>query len=145
MGETSGRAGHNLTGRGFAPGLPCVVAALVALLAVPGVAAADNLAPTISPDRIEDAPSTRADPYPTFDAFAWRAFIALNWPAAVEGGRRAEPDRARTLGDPGPRVWETFKERHDSSPSVSTVSRPRRRRGRVGTDAIRAARASTIA
>ena len=113
MGEKSGCAGHNLTGRGVAPGPSCVVAALVALLAVSGVAAADDLAPMISPDRIEDAPSTRADPYPTFDAFAWRAFIALNWPAAAEGGRRGEPDRARTLGDPGPRVWETFKERHE--------------------------------
>ena len=99
-----------------APGLPRAVAALVALLAVSTVAAADDLAPSLSPDRIEDAPSTRADPYPTFDAFAWRAFIALNWPAAADAGRRGEPDRAKTLADPGARVWETFKARYELFP-----------------------------
>ena len=43
-------------------------------------AAAEDSAPLVSPDRIEDVASIRADPYPDFDAFAWRAFIALNWP-----------------------------------------------------------------
>ena len=76
-------------------------------------AMADELAPTLSPDRIEDAPSTRLDPYPTFDNFAWRAFLALNWPARPGADGRGEPDRGKTLGDPGPRVWETFKSSYE--------------------------------
>ena len=67
----------------------------------------------MSPDRIEDAPSTRVDPYPTFDNFAWRAFIALNWPALSTARTAASPIGAKTLGDPGPRVWETFKSRYE--------------------------------
>ena len=76
-------------------------------------AAADDGAPVISPDRIEDAPTIAPDPYPGFDNFAWRAFIALNWPSLTDPAHRGEPDRARTLGDPGPRVWETFKARYE--------------------------------
>jgi len=75
----------------------------------PGAVAADELAPLLSPDRLIDAPSTRLDPYPTFDNFAWRAFLALNWPARAGAGSRGEPDRGKAPGDPGPRVWETFK------------------------------------
>ena len=41
--------------------------------------------------------------------FALRAFIALNWPSLSEAERRGEPDRDKALGDPGKRVWETFK------------------------------------
>ena len=67
----------------------------------------------VSPDRIEDAPSIKPDPYPDFDNFAWRAFIALNWPSLTDPAHRGVPDRAKTLGDPGPRVWETFKARYE--------------------------------
>ena len=67
----------------------------------------------ISPDRIEDVPSIKPDPYPDFDNFAWRAFIALNWPSLTDPTNRGSPDRAKTLGDPGPRVWETFKARYE--------------------------------
>ena len=74
---------------------------------------ADDSAPIVSPDRIEDAPSIKPDPYPDFDNFAWRAFIALNWPSLTDPAHRGEPDRAKTLGDPGPRVWETFKARYE--------------------------------
>jgi hypothetical protein len=41
-----------------------------------------------------------------FDIFAWRAFLALNWPADASGN----PERDRTLADPGPRVWEFWIE-----------------------------------
>ena len=41
--------------------------------------------------------------------FAWRAFIALNWPSLTDEERRGEPDRDKALGDLGKRVWETFK------------------------------------
>jgi hypothetical protein len=51
-------------------------------------------------------------PYPTFDNFAWRAFLALNWPARAADGR-GETDRTKTLGDSGPRVWETFKSSYE--------------------------------
>jgi hypothetical protein len=90
------------------------VFAFFAIAAAPcaiGVAAAEDVAPLVSPDRIEDVPSTRVDPFPEFDNFAWRAFIALNWPSLTDLAYRGVPDRARTLGDDGPRVWETFKSR----------------------------------
>jgi hypothetical protein len=89
----------------------------IALIAAPAAlcptapAAAGDVAPLVSPDRIEDAPSIKPDPYPDFDNFAWRAFIALNWPSLTDLAYRGVPDRARTLGDDGPRVWETFKSR----------------------------------
>ena len=60
--------------------------------------------------------SIRLDPYPTFDNFAWRAFVALNWPLATDAAHRGVPDRAKALGDPGPRVWETFKARYELFP-----------------------------
>jgi hypothetical protein len=39
------------------------------------------------------------------DAYAWRLFIALNWPADIE---KKAPDSAKNLGDVGPVVWETW-------------------------------------
>jgi hypothetical protein len=89
-----------------------LAAALIALLSVLP-ADADDGAPLVSPDRIEDAPAIKPDPWPDFDNFAWRAFIALNWPSLTDPAHRGEPDRARTLGDKGPRVWETFKARYE--------------------------------
>ncbi|MGA8715571.1 MAG: hypothetical protein WB647_21475 [Roseiarcus sp.] len=82
-------------------------------IAVPDLAAAGDIAPLVSPDRIDDVPSTKVDPFPAFDNFAWRAFIALNWPSRTEADHRGEPDRERMLGDSGPRVWETFKSRYE--------------------------------
>src|SRR5271169_968075 len=78
-----------------------------------GRAGAEDVAPVVSPDRIEDVPSTRVDPFPEFDNFAWRAFIALNWPSLIDPAHRGVPDRARKLGDPGVRVWESFKARYE--------------------------------
>ena len=78
-----------------------------------GAAVAEDVTPLVSPDRIEDVPSTKLDPFPEFDNFAWRAFVALNWPSLTDPAHRGVPDRAKTLGDPGPRVWETFKARYE--------------------------------
>src|SRR3984957_12319661 len=89
-----------------------LLAAPVTLLPARAAVAEDN-APLVSPDRIEDVPSIKPDPYPDFDNFAWRAFIALNWPSLTDAAHRGEPDRAKTLGDQGPRVWETFKARYE--------------------------------
>jgi hypothetical protein len=86
---------------------------LLAASVVIGPAAAEDVAPVVSPDRIEDVPSTRVDPFPEFDNFAWRAFIALNWPSLIDAAHRGAPDRTKTLGDPGARVWETFKARYE--------------------------------
>ena len=103
------RSGH----RGRRPTL--LVAALAAWLALFPVrpAIADDSAPIVSPDRLEDAPSIKPDPYPGFDNFGWRAFIALNWPSLTDPAHRGEPDRDKVLGDKGPRVWETFKARYE--------------------------------
>ena len=86
-------------------------------LPVFGPARAEDVSPLVSPDRIDDVPATRPDPFPAFDNFAWRAFVALNWPALSDARRRGEPDRAKTVGDPGPRVWETFKSRYELFPA----------------------------
>jgi hypothetical protein len=109
------RAGRSLTAL-------MLLAAPVALLPV-RPAAAGNVVPVVSHDRIEDAPSIKPDPWPDFDNFAWRAFIALNWPALTDPAHRGIPDRAKTLGDNGPRVWETFKARYELF-QVSPDGRP---------------------
>src|SRR5580704_16309008 len=106
----SSRSFHR--GRGRVLTASMLAAALIALLPVPA-AIADDSAPVVSPDRIEDAPAIKPDPYPDFDNFAWRAFIALNWPSLTDPAHRGVPDRAKTLGDPGARVWETFKARYE--------------------------------
>ena len=92
----------------------------VALLPVSPAAAQSGppvgyAAALVSPDRIEDVPSLKADvdKFPELDNFAWRAFVALNWPSLTDPAHRGVPDRAKTLGDPGPRVWETFKARYE--------------------------------
>ncbi len=89
-----------------------LLATPVTLLAI-GPAPAEDLTPVILPDRIDDVPSTPLDPFPVLDNFAWRAFIALNWPSLTDPAHRGIPDRAKAPGDPGPRVWETFKSRYE--------------------------------
>src|SRR6516162_7532452 len=94
------------------------LATVIVLLSAPalspiGAAVAEDVTPLVSPDRIEDVPSTKLDPFPEFDNFAWRAFVALNWPSLTDPLHRGVPDRAKALGDPGPRVWETFKARYE--------------------------------
>ncbi|HEX3681415.1 MAG TPA: hypothetical protein VHU83_02660 [Bryobacteraceae bacterium] len=77
--------------------------------------AAEGGAAIVSPELIKDVPSIHpdVDPFPELDNFAWRAFIALNWPSLTGPAHRGAPDRAQTLGAPGPRVWETFKARYE--------------------------------
>ena len=56
------------------------------------------------------AQQSAADPNPAMnnsDKFAWDLFIEVNRPALA--GRRGVPDPNKKLGDPGPRVWETWK------------------------------------
>lgn len=75
--------------------------------------AADDVDPKVSPIRIDDVADGSGSPFPRFDNFSWRAFIALNWPALTDVMHRGEPDTAKTLADSGPRVWETFKARYE--------------------------------
>jgi hypothetical protein len=91
------------------------VGALLLAILFPSLAAAADAKPRVVPDRIDDvAPIAKElDPIPSFANFAWRAFIALNWPGFVSPAQRGEADRAKTLGDAGPRVWETWKSRHE--------------------------------
>ncbi|HEY0431976.1 MAG TPA: hypothetical protein VGC61_09155 [Pyrinomonadaceae bacterium] len=98
------------------------VVAPVALLPVSPVGAqvqtdprVSNNAALIVPDRIEEVSSLMpdVDNFPELDNFAWRAFVALNWPSLTDPAHRGLPDRAKTPGDPGPRVWETFKARYE--------------------------------
>jgi hypothetical protein len=97
-----------------------LVAAPVALLPVSPAAAQGGArvgyaAALVLPDRIEDVPSLKPDldKFPEVDNFAWRAFVALNWPSLTDPAHRGLPDRAKAPGDPGPRVWETFKARYE--------------------------------
>jgi len=118
----------------------CRALAAFMLVAAPGAllsacpATAQDAAPVVSPDRIEDVPPITIDvspfheigffrgdpvlsanlhPSSKFDNFAWRAFIALNWPSLSDPAHRGAPDLARMPGDSGPRVWETFKARYE--------------------------------
>ncbi len=54
----------------------------------------------VAPDRLSDVP-TGGDPFASAATFAWRAFIALNWPARVGESERGAPDRGKAFGDPG--------------------------------------------
>jgi hypothetical protein len=71
--------------------------------------------PEVSPFALPDVPPTPKgeDPFPFFDNYSWRSFIALNWPAMTGAANRGRPDRAKAFGDPGPRVWTTWKSRYE--------------------------------
>ena len=79
----------------------------------------------VVPDRIEEIPNLTPEinKFPELDNFAWRAFVALNWPSLTDPAHRGIPDRAKKPGDPGPRVWETFKARYELFP-VGPDGRP---------------------
>ena len=89
-----------------------------ARLIAPTPSGSGDLTPIVAPDRLEDAPTNSRD---VLANFAWRAFIALNWPSLTEDRGRGEPDREMQFGDHGKRVWETFK-------SDAELFRGRRRR-----------------
>jgi hypothetical protein len=81
-----------------------VLAVLVAMLIASGaVAAADGSRPWIAPDDGRQA-ATHSDQY------AWRLFVALNWPAD-RAGRAADPKAA--FGADGPVTWEVWQDAND--------------------------------
>jgi hypothetical protein len=84
-----------------------------ALMAVTAAAHAQVPPPTVSPDPLPDVPPTTGDPFPFFDNYSWRSFIALNWPAKSGAASRGQPERSKQFGDAGPRVWSTWKSRYE--------------------------------
>lgn len=93
--------------------LIAAVALIVAICAPSRQASAQDITPKVLPDRLDDVPDAPTNPFPRFDNFSWRAFIALNWPAQDGAPNRGLPDRTKKLGDAGPRVWETYKARYE--------------------------------
>src|SRR5437016_1063330 len=57
-----------------------------------------------------------------FDDFAWRAFLAIVWPAAP--GHRGAADAAKTAGAGGPRVFETLKSMWEVFPEDGSAPAP---------------------
>lgn len=75
----------------------------------------------------EAADLSPADAQTMFDCFAWRSFVALNWPAA--SANRGEPDpEAPFARREGARVWETYKEVYElfqaQNPSWDPADQP---------------------
>jgi hypothetical protein len=68
---------------------------------VPSIASSKPPADVCIPKGFKDVPIEY------FDDYSWRAFIAMVWPAAQE--RRGVADAAKSVGDAGPRVFDTFK------------------------------------
>ena len=88
--------------------------AMALFCALSSAAAAQVSPPTVSPDPLPDVPPTSGDPFPFFNNYSWRSFIALNWPAMTGAANRGQPDRAKAFSDvSGPRVWETWKSRYE--------------------------------
>src|SRR6266404_204769 len=57
-------------------------------------------------------PGENPVPIEFFDAYSWRLFVALNWPA--KDGTRGMADQSKEIGDVGAqRVWETWKSVED--------------------------------
>ena len=106
--RTIGASRSRVASLGFGAAAIIVSAGLNAPLRAGSASAGSDL-PTVSPDRLDDAPLTAGDSFSVVDNFAWRAFIALNWPSRLEAAERGVPDREKSLGNSGKRVWETFK------------------------------------
>src|ERR1700741_3558574 len=45
------------------------------------------------------------------DCYAWRLFVALNWPANQS---QCAADQTRKLGDPGVTVWESWRSKYET-------------------------------
>ncbi|MET0937042.1 MAG: hypothetical protein ABWX83_13700, partial [Luteibacter sp.] len=96
-------------------------------------ASEDSLAITVSsnvPDELNPPFVNRSGGAPNATpaqaaAFAWQEFIALNWPAADQGGKpgdREKPASSCKFGDPAcsdrPTVWQTYRNKVEIFPGV---------------------------
>jgi hypothetical protein len=75
-------------------------------------AAEDGLSPRVVRTQQQGCalPTSAPDPqagFAQFSDYAWKLFIAVNWP--VTAGQRGVADCARPLGSAGPTVWESYK------------------------------------
>jgi hypothetical protein len=71
-----------------------------------------NISSPQPPADVEITPQNfPGNPIDFFDDFSWRMFVAMVWPAL--DGKRGTPDPAKTVGGPGPLVFETFKALHE--------------------------------
>jgi len=50
------------------------------------------------------------------DCYAWRLFIAMNWPADVT---KKEANQSNTFGSHGPVVWETWRNARNDAPDTA--------------------------
>jgi hypothetical protein len=116
-------AGKGMSVRSQFAAAAIVAAGLAAGLAARSSADTSSVTPILSPDRIDDAPSADKGAFALIDNFAWRAFIALNWPSLPDSAHRGAPDRSKSLGDEGKRVWETFKSDYELFPLSAEGSR----------------------
>src|SRR5277367_5790617 len=107
--STRGASRSRVRSLWFGVAAAIIVSVGVTALSRTGSASAGGEPPMVSPDRLDDTPLTAGEAFPVVGNFAWRAFIALNWPSRPLADERGVPDRAKSLGDPGKRVWETFK------------------------------------
>ena len=86
----------------------------VALLAVATFAGAGSPNAQTAPDAwIEPQDTAAAVNQP--DLYAWRVFIALNWPADVA---QKTADKSKAFGAPGSVVWETWRNVRPDAPDT---------------------------
>lgn len=94
-----------------------LIGALCSASLVLAVVGPSSSAATVAPDPTFTipfvVPGQQGNRTPSdFYAFSWSEFFALNWPAKTAAGQppvRGVPDEQKTIGDPGMRVWETWK------------------------------------
>lgn len=65
------------------------------------------------PDVAEDPASLGSEEEANrmFNCYGWETFIAMFWPALQ--GERGVPDNTKSITDPGPTVWETYKQTYE--------------------------------
>jgi hypothetical protein len=94
----------------------CFAISAICVIAVSGQAAGQPRSNPLLDVVIKPAPPTdEVDnlapgqlPIDFFDAYSWRLFVALNWPAV--NGQRGVADTTKSIDDRvAPRVWETWK------------------------------------
>src|SRR5271166_7189185 len=107
--STRGASRSRVRSLWFGVAAAIIVSAGLTALGRTGSASEGGDLPVVSPNRLDDAPLGAGDISSVVGNFAWRAFIALNWPSRLEADKRGVADRAKSLRDPGKRVWETFK------------------------------------
>lgn len=70
-----------------------------------------NISSPEPPKDVEIPQDFQGNPIDFFDDFSWRMFVAMVWPTL--DGQRGTPDPTKAVGEPGSRVFETFKALHE--------------------------------